>query len=530
MVSLNLQTSIGMKNKKLHSIYWPLLLTLLLFAMTASASDLASLYPQVMRYFPDADSIGRMRGEPPAAPLFSDGALLGYVFFTDEVVPIPAYSGKPIRTLLVADTSGKIVGVEIISHEEPILAAGVSEQDLVDFVAQFPGIRVTDRIKVGGESREGYITIDGITGATITMMVLNASITRSLEEIAKSRGMLGEAAKKGSLEALNEPPQPIWILVWQERTFQIAILLAALVLLTLILLFQDWLAGHPKFLLYVRNGYLVFTVFFIGWYTLAQLSVINVFVFMRAMAHDFSWDTFLIDPMMFILWGFVAVTLLLWGRGVYCGWLCPFGALQELINKVARRLRIRQWELPEIIHGRLWALKYVLFLMLFALSLQSLATAETYAEIEPFKTAIILRFQREWGYVFYAGGLLLISIVNRKFYCKYLCVLGAALAIPARLRLFDWLRRRKECGRPCQICAEECEVRAIKLTGEIIANECHYCLDCQVTYWNAYKCPPLVERRKRSERIMQRARASQAARAEVPASSLTAETGNADTE
>ena len=28
------------------------------------------------------------------------------------------------------------------------------------------------------------------------------------------------------------------------------------------------------------------------------------------------------------------MTLLLWGRGVYCGWLCPFGALQELVNQV----------------------------------------------------------------------------------------------------------------------------------------------------------------------------------------------------
>jgi NosR/NirI family nitrous oxide reductase transcriptional regulator len=238
--------------------------------------------------------------------------------------------------------------------------------------------------------------------------------------------------------------------------------------------------------------------------------------------HDFQWDTFLIDPMLFILWGFVAVTLLLWGRGVYCGWLCPFGALQELLNTLARKLRIRQWELPEVVHERLWALKYVLLLMLFALSLQSMTVTERYLEIEPFKTAITLRFQREWGYVLYAGALLLISVVNRKFYCKYLCALGAALAIPARLRLFDWLRRRKECGRPCQICAQECEVRAIKPTGEIIANECHYCLDCQVTYWNAYRCPPVVERRKRYERIEGRAKASASAMQEVSMESLTA--------
>ena len=204
--------------------------------------------------------------------------------------------------------------------------------------------------------------------------------------------------------------------------------------------------------------------------------------------------------MIFILWAFVAVTLLLWGRGVYCGWLCPFGALQEMTQQLARRLGVRQFEFPEMVHERLWALKYIILLALFGVSLQSLVQAERLAEIEPFKTAITLRFQREWGYIFFAGGLILISAFNRKFYCKYLCPLGAALAIGGEFRIFDWLRRHRECGRPCQVCAAECQVQAIRKNGEINANECHYCLDCQVTYWNDQKCPPEVERRRRRER------------------------------
>ena len=242
------------------------------------------------------------------------------------------------------------------------------------------------------------------------------------------------------------------------------------------------------------------TLLFIGWYGLAQLSVVNVLTFTNALIAGFRWDTFLIDPMMFILWGFVAATLLLWGRGVYCGWLCPFGALQELVNELALKLGIRQWRLPFAVHERLWAIKYLILLGLFAVSLQSLAEAERLAEIEPFKTAITLRFVREWGFVAYALGLVLVSAVNRKFYCRYLCPLGAALAIPARLRLFDWLKRRRECGKPCQICAEECEVQAIHPTGQINANECHYCLDCQVTYFDDGKCPPLVDRRRKRDK------------------------------
>ena len=60
-----------------------------------------------------------------------------------------------------------------------------------------------------------------------------------------------------------------------------------------------------------------------------------------------------------MLWGAAAVTMMLWGRAVYCGWLCPFGALQELMNVFARYIKIPQFELPWAVHERLWAIKYL---------------------------------------------------------------------------------------------------------------------------------------------------------------------------
>ena len=195
-------------------------------------------------------------------------------------------------------------------------------------------------------------------------------------------------------------------------------------MLTLILLFQDWLTRRPRLLTYIRTGYLVFTLFFIGWYTLAQLSVIHVLTFINAILHQFSWEAFLVDPLIFILWAFVALTLLLWGRGVYCGWLCPFGALQELLHQLAQRLKIPAWNFPDVVHERLWAVKYVIFVALFGLSLQSIGYAAKAAEVEPFKTAIVLHFQRDGIYLAYALGLLAIAVFNRKFYCKYLCAAG----------------------------------------------------------------------------------------------------------
>ena len=428
-------------------------------------------------------------------------------------MPIPDYSGKPISTAVGINLDGIITGTRIVHHEEPILVVGVTAQHLARYTAQYVGKSVNDRVKIGGEPRAGYETVDGISGATITVMVINRTIMAAARKVAETRGIprASRQAVTGSAAAGPEPRfdpvlDPIWGYAWRQKQIQTVVLVVALVLLSLILVFQDWLARYPRLLLTVRDGYLMFTLLFIGWYGLAQLSVVNVLTFVHAAMHGFSWDVFLVDPMMFLLWGFVAVTVVLWGRGVYCGWLCPFGAVQELVHQIGQRLGVRSLELPQMLHERLWAIKYVIFIALFGLSLESLGGAARFLEVEPFKTAITLRFHREWPFVLYAGGLVAASVFNRKFYCRYLCPLGAALTFPGRFRIFDWLRRRKECGRPCQICAEACEVRAISPTGEINANECHYCLDCQVTFWNDRKCPPLVERRKRRERQAGRAR------------------------
>lgn len=294
---------------------------------------------------------------------------------------------------------------------------------------------------------------------------------------------------------------PLWMKMWVLKLPEVIILLLALAVLTLIFFFQDWLVKQPTLTDRVRIGFLLFTLFGIGWYANAQLSVVNILAVFNVLASGFDWGYFLMEPLLFILWGAVATALLFWGRGAYCGWLCPFGALQELLNRVAKFIKIPQIRLPWGLHERLWALKYLIFLVLFGFSLHSLEWAERLAEVEPFKTAIILKFVRDWPFVVFAIAVLVPGLFIERFYCRYLCPLGAALAIPGRLRMFSWLKRYKQCGTPCQRCSKECMVQAIHPEGDINVNECLYCLHCQVVYSDQHACPVMIQKRLKRQRV-----------------------------
>lgn len=690
--------------------FWLLLLACLLSVpLHAAANDGEREWQRIRTVFPQADALSEPAGDFQVRTVTAGGKTLAYAFQTRQVVDIPAYSGKPVNLQVLLGPDGVIRDAYVLEHHEPILLVGIPEQKLHDFTDKYRGIEVSRRVVVGHSSDPETITVDAVTGATVTVMVVNETIMRAAHKVAVSLGLVDEAAArkqkpalirrdlfqpadwtaltgngairrlhltrgqvdeafvgspaegveaapadrrddtfidlyvaqldvpsigrnllgenqydwltselkpgehaivllgnglysfKGSgyvrggifdriqmrqggetisfrdldfqrlgglriegapgfaelgmfivrdhhefdpgnawglellvrrqtgptsgefasfqldyqlpeiyferpaptaeeLAAAEEAARPMWVSIWYGRAFQIGVLGVGLGVLLVILFLQDYFVRFPRLLHNLRRAYLVFTVGFIGWYALGQLSIVNVLTFVHALMEGFRWELFLSDPILFILWTFTAASILLWGRGVFCGWLCPFGALQELINEVARKLKIRQFELPFAVHERLWAVKYLILLTLFGLSLESMATAERFAEVEPFKTAITLKFDRQWWFVLYVVILLVINVFTRKVYCRYICPLGAALAIPSRLRLFDWLKRRKECGTPCQLCAHECEIQAIHPDGRIDANECHHCLDCQVTYHNASKCPPLIAKRKRRQR------------------------------
>jgi NosR/NirI family nitrous oxide reductase transcriptional regulator len=293
-----------------------------------------------------------------------------------------------------------------------------------------------------------------------------------------------------------EPSDKSWRAVWRSRRAELAVLLAGVLVLGAALAMQRRLTANARAFAWFRRGFLLFTIGFIGYYAQGQLSIINLTSVIQALLAGRSLAFLLFDPMSVILWAATGLSLLIWGRGTFCGWLCPFGALQEVTGKLARWCKLPQWRLRTALDARLKWLKYPLMGAIVASACLAPALTDRLLELEPFKTAITLNFVRAWPFVAWAAGLLLLNMFVYKFFCRYLCPLGAALALLGRFRLLSWIARRPQCGAPCQTCRHRCDYQAIAASGAIVYEECFQCMDCVVIHNSDQLCAPLIMERK----------------------------------
>ena len=287
-----------------------------------------------------------------------------------------------------------------------------------------------------------------------------------------------------------------WHGIWRARAWELGVLGAALALLAVVLARPAWLIAGDRRLVRLRTGYLLFTLLFVGWFAQGQLSIVNLTALVQAVLAGRDLGFFLYDPVSVVLWAFVAVSLVLWGRGTFCGWLCPFGALQELASRLARALGVRHWRLHRTVDARLKLAKYAVLAGILVTAAAWPQWTDKAVEIEPFKTAITLNFIRSWPYVLWAAGLVLANAFVYKAFCRYLCPLGAGLALLGRVRVLRWIPRRAECGTPCQTCRHRCDYQAIRPGGAVDYGECFQCMDCVAIHASDTRCAPRIAKRR----------------------------------
>jgi transcriptional regulator of nitric oxide reductase len=298
-----------------------------------------------------------------------------------------------------------------------------------------------------------------------------------------------------------ESPAPAWQASWKARRVQLIVLGVALALLAFALSQQRWLVAHARRFAWLRRAWLLFTIGFIGYAAQAQLSIVNLTGIVQALRAGRGLQFLLFDPMTVALWAFVLVSLFIWGRGTFCGWLCPFGALQEFAGLAGQAMRLPQVAVRRVLDARLKRVKYGVLAAILLAAVWAPAQADRLVELEPFKTAITLNFVRAWPFVAYAAGLLLAAMVVNKAFCRYLCPLGAALALLGRVRLLDWIPRRAECGTPCQTCRHRCGYNAIVPNGKVDYEECFQCMECVVIHASDEQCAPRILERKHRRSI-----------------------------
>lgn len=304
------------------------------------------------------------------------------------------------------------------------------------------------------------------------------------------------------LKKLANKDEPIWYAAWENQKKNIIILSFSLLLLSLALIKMKKLTFNNNFRQIFRNIYLLWILIWLGWEAGGQVTILSILTWITAPISQPSWNTLLSDPLLIVLMSYVIVTFFIWGRGVFCGWLCPFGALQEIIASVGKFLKIKQIKIPEKYNKASLNIKYFILLMLLMTCFITPNFLNLGSEIEPFKTAISMKFYREWYYVLYAVLLLTAGLFIERFFCRFICPLGAFMAIGGKLRIFNsFLKRRNECGSPCKLCSNQCPIDAIEKNGKINMNECFYCLDCQSLYYDEHKCPPLVIIRKKKANV-----------------------------
>jgi len=190
-----------------------------------------------------------------------------------------------------------------------------------------------------------------------------------------------------------------------------------------------------------------------------------------------------VAPSALVLFVLVVIATLLFGR-VFCGWICPLGTLGEWTAKIARRTGIRRRELPESLDRPLRFLKYGVLALVVGLAwkLGNLA----WRPFDPWVAWMHLSAGLEgmaeapWSFVVLFGTVIGASLFIERFWCRYLCPLGAILAPLQKLSPVKVRRSEEHCIH-CHLCGKACPVRldpeSVKVTSSAECLACGRCVE-----------------------------------------------------
>jgi len=182
-----------------------------------------------------------------------------------------------------------------------------------------------------------------------------------------------------------------------------------------------------------------------------------------------------------ILFAITLVIALIFRRS-FCGLICPFGAIQEFFGKIGQRVFKKKFIMPEKIDKPLRYLKYVVLLVTVFYAWK---TAGLWmAPYDPWSAYAHLPEGISSVWAESAVGLIILiitvvgSLIYDRFFCKYLCPMGALYAIVGKFSPYKVVRNENKCI-DCGICSKKCPVNIdVQHLSEVKSAECISCQTC----------------------------------------------------
>jgi NosR/NirI family nitrous oxide reductase transcriptional regulator len=405
--------------------YFPLFLFMLFFAagMVFSAQKHAappsssSIRMETARaLFPEARSF-TAQAQPFQYMEASDGTkIIGYALLTEDLdLKIRGYGG-PVPLIIAFSPDGKIMNLIALPNNESPSYTGV----LDNFLKQFINKSRQNPLILGQD-------IDAISRATVTSDAVTITVKAALHRFATE--VLGDTHQKA-----NQPRMVHW------RDILIPITLLTLACAALLL------KSNPLRWVTMAGGFLFFGVL-----THTMLSVVQIANLGLGNVPGFSQNT-----LWFITLLVAFLPALIIGR-IYCGALCPFALVQELLPALFRRIKTHEPAISPKVDSAARKAKYLILIAVLLLCF--IAGNAAAANIEPFVTLFTSHNSKiAWAFLFL---MMVLGIFHFRFWCVYLCPVGALTSLVSSV---SWWRIRPKDGcTRCGECAKACPTRAIKL-------------------------------------------------------------------
>jgi NapH/MauN family ferredoxin-type protein len=178
--------------------------------------------------------------------------------------------------------------------------------------------------------------------------------------------------------------------------------------------------------------------------------------------------------------GLLAAVLI--AGNAFCGWICPFGAIQDALHWLKKKLHIPTVTVPPRLDR---VLRYGRFVVLGIVLVASATTLKLwFADYDPYVTLFGLSWAFEpdlstmWPALAILVAILGVSMLVERAWCRYLCPLGGVLSMLSHFSILR-IRRSASACTDCNLCTKPCPVGIdVAKAASVVSADCIGCLEC----------------------------------------------------